>query len=176
MVLKFNDKNSVLVENGKVAATVTFDKCIEVSIVDEKTMSFSKPGEYEYKGIDIVSREIVTEGYSACANMTKLTVEGVRVLFLLEALEAKQEDLEQVLEIDILVVRETELDKIDRLAMLYNPQKIVVIPGKLTETEITEILKKSFSTSEIATERQIKPKSEEFSSENFVVSFYILKK
>lgn len=176
MVLKFKDKNSVLLENGKVPASVTLTDSINVVVEDEVGLSISKPGEYEHGGIDIVAREIATDSYTGIANIAKVTIEGVRILFLLKALEAKQDDLSQVLEIDILVVREDELDKIDRLAMLYNPKIVVILPNKLSENEITDLLKKSFGTSQITSERQIKPKSDDFTSENFIVSFCILKK
>ena len=176
MVLKFKDKNSVILENGKVPATVTLTDSINVVIEDEVGLTISKPGEYEHRGIDVVSREIATDSYSGNSNIAKVTIDGVRVLFLLKSLEAKQDDLSQVLEIDILVVREDELDKIDRLAMLYNPKIVVILPNKLSESGITEVLKKSFGTSLITTEKQIKPKSDDFASENFIVSFCILKK
>jgi hypothetical protein len=176
MVLKFKDKNSVILENGKVPATVTFSDSINVVIEDDEGLIISKPGEYEHSGIDVVAREISTDNYTAKSNIAKVTIDGVRVLFLLKALEAKQDDLSQVLEIDILVVREEELDKIDRLTMLYNPKVVVVIPNKLSDEEVTELLKKSFGTSQITVEKQIKPKSDDFESENFIVSFCILKK
>lgn len=176
MVIKNKGQNTAQLDSVNITTFVSLKDCIEVSFEDDSGNIFNKPGEYEYKGVDIVSREIQEDGYKACSNISRVTVEGVRILFLLDGLEAKQDDLAIILDIDVLVIGEDQLEKIDRLAMLYNPKKIIILMNTLKEPAIEDQIKKSFSTASITTERQVKTKQDEYGVESAVVSFTILKK
>lgn len=178
MTIKSKDSRSVVLENANINGEVNFEVS-SVGVVlssSEAQMEFRNPGEYEFRGVDIIAREVlVTENFEGNANALKVTIDGVRILFLSNGIEAKQDDLNTILDIDILVLQSKDLANIDRLVMLYNPKKVIVLSEKKESVSVEESLKKSFSTSQISIEKQLKSKEEDFSNENFVVSFYVFK-
>lgn len=178
MTIKSKDSKSVVLENSHVGGEVSFEgSSVYVHLnSSESEMDFKNPGEYEFKGVDIIAREVlVGDKFLGDANSMKITMDGVRILFLANGIEAKQDDLNIILDIDILVLQSKDLANIDRLVMLYNPKKVIILSDKKESSSVEESLKKSFSTSQISIEKQVKSKQEEYSSENFVVSFYVFK-
>lgn len=174
MTIKRNDEKSISIESLKITSYIDLGNKLSVHF-SEGEIIFSKPGEYEFKGVDLIVKEQTEESYTGTPNLLKLSVEGVRVLYLIKFFDHKQEEISQILDIDILLIDEVMLDKLDRLVMLYDPKKIIVIQNKLSVDEISEKIKKINSTSQIELEKSIKVKSEDFSSEHFIISFSILK-
>ena len=80
-----------------------------------------------------------------------------------------------LLDIDILVVKETNLAKLNNLVKSTDPKKVAIILDTMKVNEITDLIRKTFTNESISSEKQIKSKEEEFTSENFNVEFILLK-
>ena len=174
MVLKNTGQNSVQIESSNSVAIVRLKDCVELSFEDN-SISFDKPGEYEHQGIYIILKEVRETGFVSCANTSRVIADGVRVLFVLDSVDLKQDDLSSLLDIDILVVKETNLAKLNNLVKSTDPKKVAIILDTMKVNEITDLIRKTFTNESISSEKQIKSKEEEFTSENFNVEFILLK-
>jgi len=172
-----NGKNISLENSNKIKAEVSFSDCIVIELTEpsgEKVL-IDRPGEYEYKGIDIMSREVKLEEYKSCANVSKVTVDGVRTLFIKEGIEPKQDDLNQISDIDIILITEEMLEKLDKHVLNFDPKKVVIMQSKMSSAEITESVKKVLSGANISEAKQFKFKAEDMTP-MALIEVYLLTK
>jgi hypothetical protein len=178
MIIKNLGDSTAIVESTNVVSEFKLlDSYISsVHTSEGESMSLEKPGEYEFKGVDMIFREISTDGLNGFCNICRSVFDGVRLLFLINNLEAKSQDLNLILDIDILIVTDNDLSKLDRLSILYAPAKVVVMQDKKKVSEIEDEIKTLFSTSEILVEKQLKTKEQDYSFDAVSPTFIIIKR
>jgi hypothetical protein len=174
-----NEKKKVLTleSSNKQLVTVDLTGAFDVKIESgEENFNLTKPGEYEFRGVDVLAKEITTEPFTSNANIYRIGVDRVRVGIIRSFMEIPKEDLASILDLDVLIVPETAMDNLSKLANLFDPEKLIVFQTTSNFEQSFPIITKALTITEVIESGSIKFKEEEFTqSEDKKLQVFYLK-
>lgn len=168
MTIKKLSKEEILIQNSQEDVKV---KCsTTLTLVVNTTENLDKPGEYEYKEINVTALEVPNGEYKAQIDFSKINLEGIDVGVLSTDITYDKDALKDVANIDVLVIfKGLSSELIGKFINYFDPEVLLLIGFD------EESAKKELSLTNVASEKQYKAKVSDFSrGESKVVRTLIL--
>ncbi len=164
-----NNVNLTLDEKGVISITVESPK---------GNNEVSKPGEYEYSGLNLTCLEVFDGEYKAKIDMLNIGLENnIDVMFLFKDIEISDYLKDKVKAINVLVTNMANLALLKNIIKTFQPEKVILFEdfNGQASSEDLEKLKSEFGKVEKIESSKIKFKESDFNTEEDTIQeFYIV--